>query len=210
MSTDNSDPQKRPEYGEQPGYVPPDHGASNDADPTAWQRPAGQGSSNQYAPPNPQHTHAGWQQQGSQQQQAWQQQGQYAGPQTGGAQPWQQQAPPGQPSHPGWQQPQSHLAQTPWHLSPEKQLNDLRDDAQLAAIIGGGSWFIGLPFIGGPIGLYMATKLRRQFIDLGVAPTTSVTVAWWIGLLTTIFTLVLPFIGGILLLVLLLVGVFTL
>jgi hypothetical protein len=176
-------------------YTPADRGATNEADPTAWQRPAQQGSSSQQPPPGAQ--------------QAW-----GAPPPQSHEQPWGAQQPPHAQQQPwGAQQPgnqQQHLAQTPWHLSPEKRLNDLRDDAQLAAIIGGGSWFVGLPFIGGPIGLYMAQKVKREFIEMGVAPTTSANVAWWIGLLTTIFALILPIITVMVALVLLLIGVLSL
>lgn len=175
-------------------YTPADRGATNEADPTAWQRPAQQGGSRQQPPPGAQKP---W---GSPPPQSHQQ-------------PWGAQPPHTQQQPWGAQQPnnqQQHLAQTPWHLSPEKRLNDLRDDAQLAAIIGGGSWFVGLPFIGGPIGLYMAQKVKREFIEMGVAPTTSANVAWWIGLLTTIFALILPIITVMVALVLLLIGVLSL
>ena len=98
-----------------------------------------------------------------------------------------------------------HLAQQAWVNSPEKKLQDLSDDGQTALLIVGGSWFIGLPFIGGPLGWAMAARVKREFIAMGVEPPTMTKAAIWLGAITTLL-----FAAGLILIPVILLAVFVL
>ncbi len=65
-------------------------------------------------------------------------------------------------------------------------VKDAEDNALLWLCVGGGGFWFGLGWITGPIAWYMAGKLRRDLRARGHEPSTMLTAAYVVGILTSI------------------------
>jgi hypothetical protein len=73
-------------------------------------------------------------------------------------------------------------------MAQDPRVAKLESDANTWLLVGIIGFWVGMSWVSGPLAWVMAGRVRSQYLALGLAPSSTATAAWVIGIISTILT----------------------